>query len=278
MPAPSVLLLTAARLPALSADDQPLLAAFRDAGWDPRPAVWSDPIPDADLAIIRSCWDYTERPEAFLAAIAAIGARMPLWNPPETVRWNAHKRYLLELAAAGIPVPAGVVVAEGQASDPIAVARELGATSLVVKPAIGASGHGTLRLAAADQPAWHRATAGREVLVQPFIPEVVTAGEWSLMYFHGDYSHAVIKRARPGEFRVQEEHGGTVEPATPPMAVRRAAERALAAVGHPWHYARVDGVVSAGQFLVMELELIEPSLFLTGTGAAARMVPRRDRR
>lgn len=274
---PRVLLLTADRLPELAADDQPLLAAFRAAGWEPRPTVWSGPIPDADLAIIRSCWDYTERLEAFLAAMDALGARMPTWNPPATVRWNAHKRYLLELAAAGIPVPDGVLVTDGEELDPLAVARTVGSTALVVKPAVGASGHGTLRVAADDHRAWCRATAGREVLVQPFIPEVVTEGEWSLIYLHGDFSHAVLKRARQGEFRVQEEHGGSVAPASPPPPVLRAAERALAAVSHRWHYARVDGVVSGGRFLVMELELIEPQLFLAGSGAASRLVPERGR-
>lgn len=271
---PSVLLLTAARLPALSADDQPLVAAFRDAGWAAQPTIWSGPIPDADLAIIRSCWDYTDRPADFLATVEAIATRMPLWNPPDTVRWNAHKRYLLELAAAGVPVPDAVLLAAGESADPGDVGRAVGSAQLVVKPAVGASGQGVHRVGADDGAAWHRATAGREVLVQPFLSEVVTGGEWSLMYFHGGYSHAVIKRAHPGEFRVQEEHGGSVEVAEPGRDIQAAAERALAAVPHPWHYARVDGVIHRGRFVVMELELIEPQLFLTGNDpAAARMVP-----
>lgn len=273
MAAPVVLLLTAEHLPALAADDQPLLGAFRDAGWDPRPTVWSGPIPGAELAIIRSCWDYTERVGDFLAAVEAIGERMPLWNPAATVRWNADKRYLLELAGRGVVVPTSTVTEPGDPRTLRDVTRELGSDDLVLKPVVGASGQGVTRLAAGDELAWHIATAAQPMLVQEFVPAVVAEGEWSLIWFHGGYSHAVRKRARPGEFRVQEEHGGTVESADPGPGIVEAAARALAAVPHPWHYARVDGVVREGEFLVMEVELIEPQLFLTGSGAARRLVP-----
>ena len=271
MPAPVVLLLTAAHLPELAADDQPLISAFANAGWDPRPAVWSGPIPDADLAVIRSCWDYTERLDDFLAAIDAIGRRMPLWNPAATVRWNADKRYLLELAGRGVATPPLLVTEPGSPHTLDGVMGALGSEQLVLKPVVGASGKGVLRIDPADEAAWQHAVASAPMLVQRFVPEVVTDGEWSLMWFHGRFSHAVRKRPRAGEIRVKEEHGGTVEPAPPGAVMLRAAERALAAVPHPWHYARVDGVMSGGEFLIMELELIEPQLFLTGNNAASRM-------
>jgi glutathione synthase/RimK-type ligase-like ATP-grasp enzyme len=272
MTRPVVLLLTARRLPDLAGDDQPLVAAFRDRGWQPRPTVWSGAIPDAELAIVRSCWDYTDDVDQFLATLDEIARRMPLWNPPGTIRWNAHKGYLLELAACGVPIPDSIVV-RSAAPRPIAdVAHRLGTGPLVVKPVVGASGAGIVLVDGHDRVSWERATAGRDVLVQRFVPEVVADGEWSLMYFHGAYSHAVLKRAAGDEFRVQEEHGGSVHHVEPDQVVRDGAERALDAVPHPWRYARVDGVVRGGRFLVMELELIEPALFLVGSEGAARLV------
>ncbi|CAM5556438.1 hypothetical protein [Rhodanobacter lindaniclasticus] len=112
-----------------------------------------------------------------------------------------------------------------------------------------------------------------DYLVQPFVPEVVSMGEWSLLYFASEFSHAVLKRPATGDYRVQGEHGGSAVPAQPDAATLAAADRALAAVatiGHGDHaYVRVDGVVSGGRFLIMELELIEPFLHLAGQPHAA---------
>ena len=121
--------------------------------------------------------------------------------------------------------------------------------------------------------AWSQLPREYDYLVQPFVPEVVSDGEWSLLYFAGEFSHAVIKRPAAGDYRVQGEYGGSAEPAQPDAAILAAADRALAAVaaiGHAGHaYVRVDGVVSGGRFLVMELELIEPFLHLAAHPAAA---------
>jgi glutathione synthase/RimK-type ligase-like ATP-grasp enzyme len=100
------------------------------------------------------------------------------------------------------------------------------------------------------------------LLVQPFIAEVATEGEWSLLFFGGRFSHAVLKRPKPGDFRMQGDHGGSAEAASPPPRLVAAAKRALSRILSPWLYARVDGVESGGQFLLMELEMIEPYLFL----------------
>jgi glutathione synthase/RimK-type ligase-like ATP-grasp enzyme len=152
---------------------------------------------------------------------------------------------------------------------------------VVIKPAISGGAWNTLRGNAGD-PALADAVAQlpREhaYLVQPFVPEVVSDGEWSLLYFAGEFSHAVIKRPAKGDYRVQGEHGGSAEPAQPDAATLAAADRALAAVaalGHGDHaYVRVDGVVSGGRFLVMELELIEPFLHLAAQPAAAERLAR----
>jgi glutathione synthase/RimK-type ligase-like ATP-grasp enzyme len=147
---------------------------------------------------------------------------------------------------------------------------------VVIKPSISGGAWHTLRGTVGDA-AFAAAVAQLprdcDYLVQPFVPEIVSDGEWSLLYFAGAFSHAVIKRPAAGDYRVQGEHGGSAEPAQVDAATLAAADRALAAVaalGHGDHaYVRVDGVVSGGRFLVMELELIEPFLHLAAHPAAA---------
>ncbi len=106
------------------------------------------------------------------------------------------------------------------------------------------------------------------MLVQPFLPEVVAEGEWSLLFFGGRYSHAVVKRTRPGDFRVQTQHGGTYTPAEPPPPLIAEAQAVLAAAGAADElYARVDGIVRGGRFALMELEVTEPALFFDPVSA-----------
>ncbi len=271
--APRVLLLTQAALPDLSPDDAPLKAAFAAAGWEVRPAIWSDPIPQADLAIVRSTWDYALRVGEFLTALDEVATRMVLWNPAPTVRWNSDKRYLLELAAAGVPLPEATVVRKGSGTDLGSVLSELAAEQVVVKPLVGAGGTRTWRTSRGDDAAWAAAVAAGDLLVQRYLPEVATAGEWSMVFIGGSYSHSVLKHPGAGDFRVQAQYGGTWRSAEPGAEVVAAAERVLAAIGHRWQYARIDGVVAGGGFLLMEAELIEPELFLPAApGAAERLV------
>ncbi len=268
-----MLLLTAAELPELHHDDAPLLAALVAAGWRATPTIWTGEIPPADMALVRSCWDYTERPSAFLQMIDEVDRRMPLWNPAVTIRWNADKRYLFALAAHGVPIPVTLHVRQGDGRSLAAVLAALGHGEAVVKPLVGASGIDTWRARAGDEKQWREAVAARDLLVQRFVPEVLSGGEWSLVFFADGYSHAVVKRAARDEFRVQVEHGGMVEVAEPTAAVIAAARRALSVIPHPWRYARVDGIETATGFLVMEVELIEPELFFeVAPGAAERFV------
>lgn len=258
-----VAILTARHLPQLSPDDGGVVFdAFRRAGLEAFPAIWQEGVPDADAAIVRTTWDYTSDPEGFARTLAAIAERMPLLNPLDTIRWNLDKRYLAELAAAGADVPATLVVPRDDARTLEDVLEALAADEVVVKPVVGAGGRATWRGRREDAASWRTAVAERDLLVQPFIPEVITDGEVSLLYFGGQYSHAVRKRPTGGEFRVQDDHGGVVEAYDPPPAIRAAAERTLATVTHPGSYARVDGIVLDDRFVLMEIELVEPELFL----------------
>ncbi|HRP09384.1 MAG TPA: hypothetical protein PLL69_12945, partial [Gemmatimonadales bacterium] len=273
--APTVLLLTDEAHPELHPDDRPLVEAFIGAGWRVRAAVWSGSIPGGDLALIRSTWDYTSRLAEFLAVVESVAARMPLWNPAGTVRWNSDKSYLDELGRAGIPVPATAVIRQGSDRELDSVLHQLGTDEVVVKPLIGAGGYRTHRMRAGMDRAWRDAVGHEDLLVQEFIPEVVSDGEWSLLHFGGEYSHAVLKRASAGEFRVQPQHGGEWESREPAREIRAAAARVLAAVQHPWLYARVDGVMTRRGFVLMELELIEPQLFFEASPDAARRLVQR---
>lgn len=271
--ASAIVLLTAANLPDLAPDDQHLAQAYRAAGWTVTVVPWQESPPHADLALVRSCWDYTDDPGAFLAALDRVAQRMPLWNPLATIRWNLDKRYLMELAAAGVPVPPTHVFESTDRPPLGSLCDRLGADEIVVKPVVGAGGADTWRVRRTDASQWARIPDGKLLLAQPFLHEVITAGEVSLTFLDGAYSHAVVKRPAAGEFRVQEEHGGSVGPCSPSPALIATASAAVAAIPHAWRYARVDGIITTQGFQLMELELIEPELFFrAGAGAAERFV------
>ena len=268
-----IALVTCSRLPQLTADDQLLAAelqaggALRDGAAQVRVVVWDDATvdwPSFDAIVVRSTWDYHLRIDEFLAwldRLEACGARV--WNPAPVLRWNANKSYLRELDVPRVPtafVPSG--------GDVGAAMREHGWARAVVKPAVSATAFET-RVVEDRQSC----LSARDVLVQPFVDEVVRDGEWSLLFFGGEYSHAVLKRAKAGDFRVQNDFGGTFETRQPSAAILEGAKRMLAAAP-PTLYARVDGVVIGEVFTLMELELIEPVLFLAEDAEAPARLAR----
>ncbi|MEP6491949.1 MAG: hypothetical protein ABJF01_04695 [bacterium] len=273
-------LATYARAPELAPDDQLLLAALEARGIAAEPAVWSN---DAvqwdtfDAVVIRSCWDYHLSFDAFMAWLDRLEAlAVPVYNPPGLVRWNANKRYLLDLAQRGVPTIPTTIIPQHSFEQIDSVIAAKGWSRFVIKPAISASGYETYSLRApldADSRRLvERVTTLGDALVQPFVEEISTHGEYSFTFIDGEYSHTTLKRATMGEFRVQSEHGGTAEPAVSGTEVVSQAARALAALSDTPLYARVDGVVLDGVFLLMEMELIEPNLFLEhGLGAPRRM-------
>jgi len=265
--------------PDLAPDDKLLAAALERVGIRSAAAVWSDRSIDwrsFDAVVIRSCWDYHRRHGEFVAWLDALDAsRRPVWNPTPMVRWNSDKRYLIDLARRGIATVPTRIVERGSLVRVHEVAAAEGWTRFVVKPAVSASAHEThaltLPLGAEDRAAIERVAAHGDVLVQPFVDEVTTDGELSLIFFDGVFSHAAIKRSRRGDFRVQTEHGGTVAPVDVVPAIVAEAKRSLDALDEMPLYARVDGVGDERSFRLMELELIEPNVFLAvADGSAGR--------
>ncbi|MET0553091.1 MAG: hypothetical protein ABW221_08640 [Vicinamibacteria bacterium] len=265
-----VALVTCRRLPELTDDDRLLLPALAAAGAVTEAVVWDDQAADwkrFDRVVLRSVWDYHLRPDAFdawLTARARDGAAM--WNPAALVRWNLHKSYLRALARDGVATVETGWLDRGSSAALTDVMDARGWTDVVVKPAVSASAHRTFRVARADATARQAdldaILADGDALVQPFAPEITEDGEWSLLFFGGAFSHAVHKRPAPSDFRVQEEFGGRSETSDPAADVIAQAAAALAAAPGRTAYARVDGIVRGGVFVLMELELIEPVLYL----------------
>jgi glutathione synthase/RimK-type ligase-like ATP-grasp enzyme len=257
---------TARPWPELQPDDRLAAGALERRGASVEAAVWDDAGVDwgaYDAVVLRSCWDYHDAPvrfDAWLDQLAADDVR--LWNPSATVRWNADKRYLAELAGRGLAVIPTAYPGPGARLDRIV--EERGWSDVVVKPRVSADGHRTHRLrgtaAAAHADAAALVAAG-EALVQPYVAAIESDGEHSFVFIAGRYSHAVRKRPAGGEFRVQPRLGGTVEACAPPAEVVAQATAVAEALPCAWLYARIDGCLVDGVLLVMEVELIEPTLF-----------------
>lgn len=266
---PSVALVTCDRYPDLYEDDHALAPALAALGVTAVIRSWSDPAVDwraYDALVIRSPWDYFERLAEFRAWLdARIASGGLMCNAGDILAWNLDKAYLADLEAVGMSLVPTICVARGERADVAALARARGWDDVVVKPSISGGAYRTYRFRIADAAA-HQADldatlADRGVLIQPFLPEIAD-GELSMLFFDGEFSHAVRKRPRAGEWRVQFQYGGTNEPAeVAPALIAQARACVLAAPSLPV-YARVDGVVKDGGFLLMELEVLEPLMFL----------------
>ncbi len=278
---PRVGLATTRPLPEPDPDEFPLVAALEREGCSVRLLPWRDsaaPSPeDFDLVVLRSTWDYSRAGEAFRAWLVRVAAATRLLNPLPVVEWNLHKRYLLELGAAGVPVVPTRLRRRGESAAVGAAWDEFGAESIVVKPAVSAASRDTRRfdrseLEAAD--AFAAALLRKEdVLLQPFLPAFADPGERAVVCFDGRPHHVVVKRPR---FADDAESVGTGRP--PTAAESAFAAEVLARVpfesARPLLYARVDAVADSEApygLRLSELELVEPSLFLTHQpGAVSR--------
>lgn len=245
--------------------DAALLEALQRRGARAAPAIWSSSTVDwrtYDLVVIRSCWDYHLRLDQFLAWVAALDATgVPVVNPPALVRWNARKTYLRELEAIGLPVPETIWLDEGDTVDIAAMCRARGWERAVVKPVVSASAYRTARR--------RTGIARGPAMVQAFQPAILREGEWSVVFLAGVRSHDVRKRARASDFRVQHEHGGTAHVEAAPAAVHALASRAVSHLPAPAAFARIDIVADGDEARLMEVEVIEPELFLDMVPGAA---------
>lgn len=238
--------------------------ALEAAGIEVAPVVWTDAAgaSDFDLLMPLVAWGYHERYDEWLALLDAVERKgMPVSNPVTLLRWNSDKSYLEHLGEYGVAGVPSMTVSELDEPHLAEARAYFGCDTLVVKPLVSASAYGTFRLGPADPVP--ESVRGWRMLVQPWIERITKSGEWSLMFFGGAFSHAVAKVPLPGEFRVQPEYGGIIDRCDPPPGAIALGEAALAAAPAPSTYARVDIVEgNDGGLQVIELELIEPALFL----------------
>jgi len=284
----TVALVTARAAREVDEDLLPLQHALHAAGvevsvvdWDDESVQWSR----FDLALLRSTWDYMVRMKEFLAWIARVAQLTRLVNPPDLVRWSLDKHYLADLHAAGVPVVPSWFIEPGDAASPAIEKVLAGAATaeFVVKPAIGAGSRDAQRYRRADigsmvVHAERLLDAGRAVLLQPYLDRVDERGETALIFFAGKFSHAIRKGPllrKGGEASTALFATEDITPRVPEAAELAVAERTIAAIksGAPL-YARVDLVHDEnGSPCVLELELVEPSLFFAhAPGSAERFV------
>ncbi|MFY9224745.1 MAG: hypothetical protein WAQ98_18880 [Blastocatellia bacterium] len=219
--------------------------------------------------IIRTTWDYQNHLEAFLQVLKQIESQTLLANPFEIVKWNADKIYLNKLQEKGAKiVPTIWVNSKLDASHLQQWFKQLESDEIVIKPRVSATAQDTFWLkrdqeAQEDIENLNKIFENRPFMVQPFMKAIVDEGEYSLFYFNGKYSHAILKTPKTADFRVQEEHGGIIQAIKPSSDLLKAGEEILKYISRTLLYARVDFVrTKNNEFALMELELIEPSLYL----------------
>lgn len=273
-----VVFATCEQQPLTTGDDRVLAEALRARGVSVTPIPWTEIDPyavvDSPAVVLRSTWDYHRVPTLFVTWLQSLidGGR-PVWNAPAIARDNVDKIYLQTLEAEGIAIPRThrIDLATNEAIGQVMSAE--GWDRAVLKPRIAATAYGTFLLdrgtTLSDDDLAPARSSG--ALLQEVIPEVVERGETSLIYFDGVFSHAVLKQAKSGDFRVQKDFGGRAERITPSPDVLAFGERVMRRTAGCL-YARVDLVESRRGPLLMELELIEPELyFLLAPEAATRM-------
>jgi len=251
-------------------EDRLLTEALRARGIDARRVDWArDDVDWGGFAavVLRTPWDYFERFEAFSAWMDRIAAHPCVLNDPSTLRWNIDKHYLADLEAAGVPIVPTVFVERGGGRALADAMAELGTEAAVYKPVVSGAARETYRVAPGEAPAhaerFAALTTRRAMMVQPFMPAILEQGEVTVVAMGGRPTHALCKRAKPGDFRVQDDHGGTLHPHRATADELALTEAALAVRHEVPVYGRVDMVRDPqGIARVMELELIEPELWL----------------
>ncbi|MBA4191248.1 MAG: hypothetical protein C0467_24975, partial [Planctomycetaceae bacterium] len=251
-------------------DDRLLQNALQRLGISSVRIDWSRPGVDWSQfkwAVFRTTWDYFDRFDEFSSWLRRAANETKLCNSAALVQWNMDKHYLADLATRGISVVESQFIERGDSVKLSEVLVETGWTDAVVKPCVSGAARHTYRVTPANvasvDPVIEKLLVSESVMLQPFQHDVTVSGEDSLMVFNGKVTHAVRKTPKAGDFRVQDDHGGSVRNHTPSAEQIDLAERAIAACEPTPAYGRVDLVRNnRGELAIMELELIEPELWL----------------
>jgi hypothetical protein len=245
-------------------DDEHAIAPLEQLGWQVSTLSWRQkevPWKEFNVVVVRSTWDYWDDIPAFLETLRKIDSVTRLANPLDIIHWNLEKTYMLDLEGKGIGIVPTTWPDSVQTGSFPSYFAGLGTDELVIKPVIGANGQDAYRVSADGDPQRLKRICDR--FRKKFMPAILTEGEYSLFYFNGTFSHAILKIPRESEFRSQEEHGSEIRPVTPESRLLERGKQVLQTLSAVPLYARVDFVRDDSRdFVVMELELIEPSMYL----------------
>lgn len=254
--------------------DRDLRSALEERGhtvdvgvWDDRSVRWTD----YDLVLVRETWDYEKNYETFLRWVEHLEEIDTLvMNPPDVLRWNAKKQYLKDFQESSVPIPPSFFVPEGANVPLERIMDEKGWDEVVVKPLVGAGAHNLDRFDRSSLDAGQKhlgeLVAEHGAIVQKYLPEVTGDGEWSFLFVGKELSHTVRKTPAEGDYRVQRALGATRHHEEADPAVARQAKEYAKTITKPFLYLRMDGIVHNDRLLVVEMEMIEPRLYLEGTG------------
>jgi glutathione synthase/RimK-type ligase-like ATP-grasp enzyme len=275
MPAPRIAIATCDGYPDLKVDDDLLRQTLQVRGAEAASVVWDESADwnEFDLCLVRSTWDYHEKHEQFLAWTRQVETKAELRNPADVIAWNSNKTYLRELAEQGVRTVPTAWAGRDSDTDLEEILAQRGWKEAVVKPVVDLGAKNLRRVragAGGGQQALAAVLERHEAMVQPFLPSLEEEGELSLIFIEGTFSHAVRKRPATGDFRVQSIWGGTMSSAEAETRHLELAEQALALLDEVPLYARVDLVSDlSGDPALIELELIEPNLYLSAHPTAA---------
>lgn len=251
-------------------EDQLLSGILSEMGISHEIQAWSDPMVEWSSfshLLIKSTWDYFDFYPQFLQWIDKIKSLgIPVLNDLDTICWNSSKDYLLEIEAEGFPTIAGAILEKGSKPTLEQIQKKVKTDTLVVKPLVSGGAKNTLKIPVSEWSDFEEKVTQlvkeEDFLAQPFIKEVAEVGEYSLIFFNQEFSHAVLKTPAKSDFRVQHYFGGTIQEIQPDLSLLESAQKLIDTFGQGTLYGRVDGVLIDGVFHLMELELIEPYLFL----------------
>jgi glutathione synthase/RimK-type ligase-like ATP-grasp enzyme len=263
--------------PNLTEDDQVLAQYLSKKNITVCPAAWDDAEinwQEYDVIVLRSMWDYFEKQDEFNTWLDEIELHGGfVLNPVSVVRWNQNKNYFLDLSARGILLPPYQYLFQKANYLLADILKDNNWNKAVVKPAVSCGSFNTWivnsSLTSLDELRFARMLEKGDVIVQKFMHEIIDEGELSLIFFNKQFSHAISKKPKEGDFRVQLKFGGTAEPIVPDKKIIQQAAELLNSINESLLYARVDGVIAADdKFYLMELELIEPRLSVSGDVSA----------
>lgn len=268
---PSLGVITSSAIPNLMDSDQRVLERIeRESDWKVQVVLWEQPpsnLEEIDAFIFRSCWDYHLHYTAFNRFLDRLEVlHKPVLNPLDAIRKNAHKFYLAELQLKHIQIIPTIFLRKGEEARLSHIMEDNHWDQAVVKPAVSAASHNTWLALFSDlndkEKKFNQLLQERDLLVQPFIPEIQGTGEYSTIFFADGSNYTIRKTPIDGDFRIQKEYGGIYEKAILTKEEQQTMQRIWDKVSDGLLFGRIDGIFEEGQFYLMELELIEPDLYL----------------